>query len=145
MGDGHRGIDWPEGGGDPFDAGIAWPGRFYWARGRPSRLFDDDGVPSYEELCAAIPMGYTSLSMLERVALYEAGQEIRLWLPDAAQGPRLLLQPFQLLLPPDGEQGHQLLGATWPVRFALLDGKALSARTGGPVLVCRALSHEGWH
>lgn len=143
MGDGHRGIDWPQGGGDPFDGTSQHAGRFYWGRRRPSRVFADEEEPA--GLLEAIPMGYTSLSLLERVALFEAGSEVRVWRPEAAQGPRLLLQPFQLMLPPTGGQGHQLLGATWPVRFALRDGLELSARTGGAVLVCRALSHEGWH
>ncbi|MEV0645460.1 hypothetical protein AB0I28_09360 [Phytomonospora sp. NPDC050363] len=145
MSDGHQGVDWPDGGGDPFDGQAPEAGRFYWGHERPSRVFPDDYDPPGADLQRAIPMGYTSLSLLERVALYDAGREVRVWRPDVRQGPDLPLQPFQLLLPPGEDRRHQLLGASWPVRFALHDGRELSARTGGPVLVCRALSHQGWH
>jgi len=138
-------IDWPRGGGDPFDGTIEWPGRFYWSHQMRSRVFPADEAPSADELYAAIPMGYTTLALLERVALYQDGRQEALWLPDAAQAVREPLQPFQLLLPPADGSGCRLLGASWPVRYALTDGEDLSKRTGGAVLVCRVLSHENWH
>ncbi|MBB6038137.1 hypothetical protein [Phytomonospora endophytica] len=137
-------LDWPADGGELFRAG-GRAGRFYWARGRPSLVFADDWTPSFAELLDAIPMGYTSLSLLERVALYNTGREVRVWRPDATQAPDRPPQPFQLLLPPFGEHGHQLLTATSVVGPALREGRELSARTRGKVLVCQAISQQGWH
>ncbi|MFG1889254.1 hypothetical protein ACGFIR_15465 [Micromonospora sp. NPDC049051] len=141
----HRGIDWPTYGGDPFDGALPWAGLLYWAREQPSRVFPADRVPSADELHRAIPMGYTTLTLLARVALLHGGQQRRLWPEERRPASRGQLQPYQLLLPPTGRERYLKLGASWPVRFALRDAEELSARTGGAVLVCQVVESHNWH
>jgi hypothetical protein len=108
-------------------------------------------VPDDAELYRAIPMGYTTMTLMERVALVHSGRRQRIWEHDgySQQTP---LQPYQLILPPTGSKSYQnptrgylRLGATWPFKWAVRDAEALSARMAGPVLVCRVLNHQNWH
>ncbi|XTZ14123.1 hypothetical protein ACQSSU_21780 [Micromonospora echinospora] len=92
-----------------------------------------------------MPMGYTTLTLMERVALVSQGRRLKDWPPGEHRTVSGPFQPYQLVLPPSGAAGYLLLGATWPERFAVRDGERLSARTGGPVLVCRVLDHQNWH
>ncbi|MEV4413779.1 hypothetical protein [Catellatospora sp. NPDC049609] len=141
-----RGADWPDGGGDPFDGRLPYAGLFYWAHEKPSRVFPAEQTPDDTALYAAIPMGYTTLALLERVALVTGGRCRRRWKAGGSRAVATPLQQFQLLLPPTGpDGGYLLLGATWPERFAVRDAERLSARTGGRVLVCRPLEHHNWH
>ncbi|MFI6825380.1 hypothetical protein ACIBJE_31190 [Micromonospora sp. NPDC050187] len=142
---GHRGVDWPKGGGDPFDPRLPWPGWLYWAHGQPSRVFPADQLPPGDELLRAMPMGYTTLTLLERVALVSRGRRLKEWPPGERRSVGGPFQPYQLILPPSGSAAHLMLGATWPERFAVRDGEQLSVRTGGTVLVCRVLDHQNWH
>jgi hypothetical protein len=140
--DGH---DWPAGGRDPFGRDPGEGGRFYWSSGRPSRLLPAGYTPSDDELYRAIPMGYTTLTLLERLALV-AGDERLAW-PEGAEsaepGP---LQRYQLMLPRHGAAGHLLLGAGWPLGHAVGEAVSLSAHTGGgPVVLARVLGHRDWH
>jgi hypothetical protein len=108
-------------------------------------VFPADRVPPADELYRAIPMGYSTLSLMARIALYHGGQQRRLWPEANRPTPRGPLQPYQLLLPATDTRRHLRLGASWPVRFALRDAEELSARTGGPVLVCQVLEFHNWH
>ncbi|GAA3862289.1 hypothetical protein GCM10022243_30870 [Saccharothrix violaceirubra] len=137
----HHGLDWPTGADDPFDPSEDRSGLVYWARGLPSRVVHRR--PEAAELYAAIPPGYTTLTVMERLALYRSGDQVRLWAQRETAGGKGMLQPYQLLLP-TGE-GYLRLGASWPERFALADAERLSSHTGGPVLACRALDHLDWH
>ncbi|MGK5672576.1 hypothetical protein ACSNOB_06995 [Micromonospora sp. URMC 106] len=141
----HRGIDWPAHGGNPFDSALPWPGLLYWAHEQPSRVFPADRVPSADELHRAIPMGYSTLSLMARIALYHGGQQRRLWPEENRRTPRGPLQPYQLLLPATDTRRPLRFGANWPVRFALRDAEELSARTGGAVLLCQVLEFHNWH
>lgn len=142
----HRGHDWPAGAGNPFDPELPWPGRLYWARGKPSRVFPADREPTGNELYAAIPMGYTTLATLERVALFRRGARLRGWEQGSSPKADLMgYQPYQVVLPPDDEGRYQLVGVSWPERYAVDAAGQLSARVDGLVLLCRVLSHSNWH
>jgi hypothetical protein len=140
----HQGFDWPVDGLDPFALDHDATALLQWARSRPSRGYL--GPLSEVDLRSrdrAIPMGYTTLAELEKVAIADRGRLLRVW----PHGPRDThgdtLQPYQLVLPPAG-RGYLGLGARWPFRYALDDAVDLSDRTGGPVLVCRVLGHIDW-
>ncbi|MEH1015703.1 hypothetical protein V6U90_21640 [Micromonospora sp. CPCC 206060] len=140
----HRGINWPEDGDNPFDGSVSWSGLVYWAHGELSRLFHADRMPTDTELLRAIPMGYTTLTLMERVALVVNGRQQRIWQHDARYA-KTPLQPYQLVLPPTATSGYLKFGTTWPFKWAVRDAEALSARTGGAVLVCQVLSNQNWH
>jgi hypothetical protein len=141
----HEGFDWPAGGLDPFALDHDATVQLQWARGMPSRAYprplSEDDLRARDE---AIPMGYTTLAELEKVAVAAAGELLRVWPHGPRETHRGTLQPYQLVLPPAG-RGYLGLGAQWPFRYAAGDAVGLSDRTGGPVLVCRVLSHTDWH
>lgn len=143
----HLGHDWPAHGGNPFDADLPWAGRLYWARAKPSRVFPPDREPAGDELYAAIPMGYTTLATLERLALFHRGRRLAAWEqgPPSSNVQLAGLQQYQVLLPPDDEGRYQLVGVNWPERFAVGAAEQLSGRVDGPVLLCRVVDHCGWH
>lgn len=141
----HRGFEWPTDSPGLFDLDHDETATLYWARGRPSRLFLGDPPDSLtDELHRQIPMGYTTLATLEKVAVVADGRRLRIW----PHGPRRTtahdLQRYQLILPPL-KDGYLKLGASWPFRFAVANAIDLSARAGGPVAVCRVLGHANWH
>jgi len=143
----HRGFDWPPEGVNPFDRSFPQAGRLYWAHEQPSLLFPADQPPERTELARAIPMGYTTLLLMERVALVTLGERNRRKWKHQAQnrsvGP---YQEYQLVVPPDGpEEKYLMVGAAWPFEWAHRDAVRLGQLTGRVVLVCRVLSYESWH
>ncbi|MFI5494997.1 hypothetical protein [Actinoplanes sp. NPDC051859] len=136
------GTDWPGGGPDLFDLRHEQTARLYWARNTPSRLFGMDPTVPDPDPYPAIPMGYTTLQLLEKLAIVAGGQLLRLW----PHGPRAISasSPYRLILPPvDGK--YLDLGAAHPVRFAVADALQLSARTAAPIVLCRVLYDQNWH
>jgi hypothetical protein len=141
----HHGPEWPEGGPDPFGLQHDETVRLYWARGRPSLGYaGTEPHLAVGGLREAIPMGYTSLVVLEKLAVVSDGRRLRIWPhgPERVHSGRL--QAYQLLLPPDGAD-YLLLGTWWPYDRALAAGVELSARTGGPLVLCRVLADHYWH
>ena len=141
----HAGFDWPVDGVDPFDLGHDETVTFFWSHSRPTRGFVGR-APDVQsaEVHDAIPMGYVTLALFEKLAIVADGRECRSWPPSDLAGDPGGLQPYQLVLPPLGGT-YLRLGAAWPGRYALADSLALSARTRGPVILCRVLSHVDWH
>jgi hypothetical protein len=148
--DGHLGFDFPVGGGNPFDPRQPWPGRLYWARNTLSRLFSAETTPPSEDLYRAIPPGYTTLTLLERISIIVPEKEPQA--PNREAGHRFAgpLQPYQVILRSrargDGTAFSAImLGVSWPIRWAVGDAWSISARSGEPVLLCSVISHRNWH
>ena len=138
------GFDWPAEGPDLFDVHHDQTATLYWARGTPTRLFLSEPAES-DRVSDHIPMGYTTLATLEKLAIVADGQQLRVWHHSTRTVvDRGDLQQYQLVLPL--EDGNYLkLGASWPFRYSLADAMRLSEVTGRPVAVCRVLSHIDWH
>jgi hypothetical protein len=143
----HRGFDWPPGGVNPFDRGFPEAGRLYWAHERPSLLFPANQQPEPSELDRAIPKGYTTLLLMERVAVVTLGERSRReWKHQALHRSVGPFQEYQLIVPPDGpEEKYLMVGAIWPFQWTHRDAVRLGQLTGRVVLVCRVLSYENWH
>jgi len=143
----YDGVDWPQDGPDPFDLGHDETAVLFWARGRPSRCFlgEPPGLTS-DELHRAVPMGYTMLTVLQKVAVVAGGEPLRIWPHDADRSEDLVdMNSYQLIMPP-GEAGRYLMvGVMRPFGWGLQVATDLSVRTGDPVLVCRVLHHVAWH
>jgi len=141
----HQGFAWPDNGVDPFDLHHVQTATLYWAHGKPSRAFVTETPEGQsEKLYDAIPMGYTTLLELEKLALVADGRELRVWPHSQRSFTPGNLQLYQFILPPI-EREYLKLGASRPFRFAMREAVALSARTGGPIVVCRVLSNISWY
>ncbi|MEH3032453.1 MAG: hypothetical protein PGN07_00055 [Aeromicrobium erythreum] len=96
--------------------------------------------PDLSTLMQHVPMGYTNLDHLEKVAVVLDGELLRFW------PARTRTQAFDVVVPPQGELRFMRLGVSHPVRYAVDQGVNLSARLRGlPLLVVRRLSSTSWH
>jgi hypothetical protein len=143
----HSGVDWPQDGPGPFDLGHEETAVVFWARGRPSRcILGEPPDLMSEELHRAIPMGYTMLTVLRKVAVVSGGEPLRTWAHDTERSQRLVdMSSYQLMMPPGNAERYLMVGVMHPFAWGLHVATALSVRTGDPVLMCQVLNHVAWH
>ncbi|GAB1646482.1 hypothetical protein [Krasilnikovia sp. MM14-A1259] len=141
-------ADWPRAGLDPFDVTDRRTQRMMFASGGFTRAWpaSDGARPESDERGAseAVPMGYTTLSLLEKLAVVHRGRLIAEW-------PRCPVAPSEPVRPPrlvvhvqrlrDARHADDYQGA--------LDLALALSGTGAwreePIMVVDVLTTEPWH
>lgn len=85
-----------------------------------------------------IPMGYSSLVLMEKRAVVHRGRLLRLW-------PGILATEDMYLLLPPIRRGHLMLEADDYLWHALRQALDLSARTDSPILLASTIDRCDWH
>jgi hypothetical protein len=137
------GSDWLEGEPAAFDTGHDETARLYATNMgvTPSILGGlDAGFPA-----AAIPMGYTNLSLFEKRAVIADGNLVRIW--SQRYEPQLQLSEAGFYAISEGSARVPLFLGLYPsIPHAVRQAEVLSSRmNGSPVIVARLLSEIGWH
>ncbi len=136
------GSDWLEGAPAAFDTGHDETARLYATNMgiTPSILggFDPD-LPA-----AAIPMGYTNLSLFEKRAVVVGGSLVRIW--SQRYEPQRDLRRVGFYAITEGAGSPLVLGLYPAIPHAVRQAEVLSSRmNGSPVIVARLLTEIGWH
>lgn len=134
--------DWLEGEPAAFDTGHDETARLYATNTgiTPSILGGfDPGLPA-----AAIPMGYTNLSLFEKRAVIADGNLVRIWSQRYEPQRDLSRDGFYAIT--EGARVPLVLGLYPSIPHAVRQAEVLSSRmNGSPVIVARLLSEIGWH
>lgn len=137
-----HGSNWLEGEPAAFDTGHDETARLYATNMgvTPSILGGfDPGLPA-----AAIPMGYTNLSLFEKRAIIADGNLVRIW--SQRYEPQRDLSRAGFYAVTEGARVPLLLGLYPSIPHAVRQAEVLSSRmNGSPVIVARLLSEIGWH
>jgi hypothetical protein len=136
------GSDWLEGEPAAFDPGHDETARLYATNMgvTPSILGDFDP----RSPAAAIPMGYTNLSLYEKRAIIADGRLVRIWSQRYEPQRELSRAGFYAIT--EGARVPLVLGLYPSIPHAVRQAEVLSSRmNGSPVIVARLLSEIGWH
>ncbi|GGQ83314.1 hypothetical protein [Couchioplanes azureus] len=141
-------ADWPRDGLDPFDVTDRRTQRMMLASRRLTRAWpaSEGASPTSDERGAykAVPMGYTTLSLLEKLAVVHRGRVIAEW-PRCPASPSDPARPLQLAV--RCQRSTQVRHAN-DYRGALDLALALSATSAlgdEPIMVVDVLTTEPWH
>jgi hypothetical protein len=156
--------DWPEGGGAPFDTAPDETRWVLFARGRFGRTWPAgdalDFGSSTTDFARRVPLGYTTIQVVERLAVVDRGTVLREW---PLSGPRVdvevrVLDPYQRHVPGfepdptfevlDGRGSRRGPDGAWiHHRHDSYDAAIAHARTmtDRRVLVVRLIEEKGWH
>ncbi|MBO0841002.1 MAG: hypothetical protein J2O49_09310 [Sciscionella sp.] len=137
----HRGYDFPPGGLGVFARTHPETARLYWSSGRPSLAFVDE--PSGLALMRGIPMGYTTLQTLQKVAV-ATGEHLRVWAHENADSSKGAANGYSIVLPPN-RAGDYLWLAVGTFGPTCGIARELARRTGEPAAIVRTLRSEPWH
>jgi hypothetical protein len=137
-----HGSNWLEGEPAAFDAGHDETARLYATNMgvTPSILGGfDPGLPA-----AAIPMGYTNLSLFEKRAVIADGSLVRIW--SQQYEPQRALRRAGFYAITEGARVPLVLGLYPSIPHAVRQAEVLSSRmNGSPVIVARLLTEITWH
>ncbi|MET1087884.1 MAG: hypothetical protein ABWY04_12325 [Arthrobacter sp.] len=137
-----HGSNWLEGEPAAFDTGHDETARLYATNMgvTPSILGGfDPSLPA-----AAIPMGYTNLSLFEKRAIIADGNLARIWSQRYEPQRELSTAGFYAIT--EGAGVPLVLGLYPSIPHAVRQAEVLSSRmNGSPVIVARLLSKIGWH